>query len=47
MFGADAADFDPRRPLPDGVAPYGLSFGSGMHACIGQDLAGGVVPERR
>jgi len=25
------------------VAPYGLSFGSGMHACIGQDLAAGLV----
>ena len=28
---------------PDGVPPYGLSFGSGMHACIGQDLAAGLV----
>jgi cytochrome P450 len=42
VFG-DAADaFDPTRVLPDGVAPWGLSFGSGMHACIGQDLAGGL-----
>ena len=44
VFGPSAADFDPDRSLPDGVAPYGLSFGYGMHACIGQDLAGGVVP---
>ena len=44
VFGADAADFNPYRELPDGVFPYGLSFGSGMHACIGQDLAGGVLP---
>jgi cytochrome P450 len=43
-FGDDAGEFNPRRPLPDGVAPYGLSFGSGMHACIGQDMAGGLVP---
>ena len=42
VFGPDAASFDPTRELPDGVAPWGLSFGSGMHACIGQDLAGGL-----
>ncbi len=44
VFGADAAEFNPRRELPAGVAPFGLSFGSGMHVCIGQDLAAGVVP---
>lgn len=44
VFGDDAALFNPYRTLPDGVFPYGLSFGSGMHACIGQDLAGGVLP---
>ena len=42
IFGEDAADFNPHRVLPDGVAPWGLSFGSGMHACIGSDLAGGL-----
>ena len=44
VFGPDAAEFNPYRALPDGVFPYGLSFGNGMHACIGQDLAGGVLP---
>ena len=44
VFGANAEEFDPRRPLPAGVAPFGLSFGGGMHVCIGQDLAAGVVP---
>jgi cytochrome P450 len=44
VFGEDAAEFDPYRRLPDGVPPYGLSFGGGMHACIGQVLAGGNVP---
>ncbi|GAA0607322.1 hypothetical protein GCM10009547_06570 [Sporichthya brevicatena] len=44
VFGEDAAEFNPRRPLPPGVAPFGLSFGGGMHVCIGQDLAAGVVP---
>ena len=43
VFGDDADDFQPHRALPDGVAPYGLSFGSGMHACIGQDLAAGLL----
>ncbi len=43
VFGDTADDFDPRRQLPEGVPPYGLSFGSGMHACIGQDLAAGLV----
>jgi cytochrome P450 len=42
VFGEDAQDFNPHRQLPDGVSPWGLSFGSGMHACIGQDLAGGL-----
>lgn len=44
VFGDDAHDFNPNRSLPDGVAPYGLSFGLGMHACIGQDMAAGLVP---
>ncbi|MGI9612230.1 MAG: cytochrome P450 [Acidimicrobiales bacterium] len=44
VFGDDANEFDPNRSLPDGVAPYGLSFGLGMHACIGQDMAAGLVP---
>ncbi len=43
VFGADAADFNPYRETPQGVAPFGLSFGAGMHVCIGQDLAAGVV----
>ena len=43
IFGPDAADFNPHRTLPDRIPAYGLSFGSGMHACIGQDLAAGLV----
>ena len=43
IFGADAADFNPHRETPDGVPAYGLSFGSGMHACIGMDLAAGLL----
>ncbi len=41
VFGDDADRFDPRRVAHDGAAPWGLSFGSGMHACIGQELAAG------
>tara|TARA_B100000029_G_scaffold513815_2_gene614534 strand:- start:19 stop:1218 length:1200 start_codon:yes stop_codon:yes gene_type:complete len=43
LFGEDAAIFNPNRELPDNVSPWGLSFGQGMHACIGQDLAAGLV----
>lgn len=43
-FGPDADAFDPHRELPPGVAPWGLSFGLGMHACIGQELAAGGDP---
>ncbi len=42
VFGARAECFDPHREVPDGVAPWGLSFGMGMHACIGQELAAGT-----
>jgi cytochrome P450 len=44
VFGGNADDFDPHRQLAPGVAPWGLSFGLGMHACIGQDLAAGLDP---
>ena len=44
VFGADAGSFNPHRPLPDGVAPWGHSFGGGMHACIGGELDGGIDP---
>jgi cytochrome P450 len=43
VFGVSAEEFDPHRTTPDGVPAYGLSFGSGMHACIGQDLAAGLL----
>jgi len=43
VFGANAAEFDPLRETPDGISLYGLSFGSGMHACIGQDMAAGLT----
>ena len=42
-FGDDADRFNPHRVVPDRVAPYGLSFGMGMHACIGENLAAGLI----
>ena len=45
VFGEDAATFAPGRPLPAGVPPWGLTFGGGVHACIGMELDGGVVQE--
>jgi hypothetical protein len=43
VFGDRADQFDPHRALPDDVSPWGLSFGHGVHACLGQELAGGLA----
>ncbi len=45
VFGPTAGDFDPDRVLPPDVALHGMSFGHGVHACIGQELAVGVDPD--
>ena len=45
MFGEDAKEFNPNRKAPSGQNVYGLSFGLGMHSCIGRNLAAGVVPK--
>jgi cytochrome P450 len=44
IFGADADRFNPHRAIPTGHLPFGLSFGIGVHSCLGRDLDGGVVP---
>ena len=44
IFGDDAAEYNPHRPAPRGASPYGLSFGIGMHSCIGLNLAAGMLP---
>ena len=44
IFGSDAQLFNPNRPLPNGVWPFGLTFGLGVHACMGRALDGGVLP---
>jgi hypothetical protein len=45
IFGSDAEEFNPYRQTNRKSAPYGLSFGLGMHACIGRTLAVGVTPK--
>lgn len=42
VFGNDAAAFDPYRETPAGVKPWGLSFGGGIHTCIGRQLVTGL-----
>ncbi|MFN3216759.1 MAG: cytochrome P450 [Acidimicrobiales bacterium] len=46
VFGDDAETFRPRRAVPEGVPPWGASFGGGTHACIGAELDGGLEPPR-
>lgn len=46
VFGRDAGVFDPERTMPDEVPRNGVSFGHGMHHCIGQELAVGIDPDR-
>lgn len=43
VWGPGADRFDPGRDLPDGVPPWGHSFGGGMHSCIGMELDGGFL----
>jgi cytochrome P450 len=44
IFGADADVFNPHRVVSEGVPPWGLTFGVGVHTCLGRDLDGGVLP---
>lgn len=44
IFGETANQFDPYREAPTSANLYGVSFGLGMHSCIGRNLAEGVLP---
>ena len=44
IFGPDADVFNPHRVVSEGVPPWGLTFGVGVHTCLGRDLDGGVLP---
>lgn len=45
VWGADGDAFDPWRTPPERVPAWGLSLGSGMHHCIGAELAAGAQLE--
>ena len=45
VFGADAEDYNPYRETPRGVPETGITFGIGIHACLGKNLAAGVLPK--
>jgi cytochrome P450 len=45
VWGADAGEFDPFRSVPPDASPWGYTFGHGIHACLGMELAGGLEPE--
>ncbi|MBF9032694.1 cytochrome P450 [Rhodobacterales bacterium HKCCE2091] len=42
VFGPDGRYFNPYRAIPDGMRPWGLTFGMGSHSCIGQNLVTGI-----
>ncbi len=44
IFGADAAAFNPDRQVPQGIDRTGLTFGIGIHSCLGKNLAAGTLP---
>lgn len=44
LFGDRADVFDPYRVIPAESAPWGLTFGTGFHACVGMEMAGGLAP---
>jgi hypothetical protein len=43
VFGDDAAAFNPQRIIEGRVSPAGMSFGGGMHVCLGMNLVAGTV----
>lgn len=44
IYGADAHQFNPERTVAAGHELFGLTFGTGVHTCLGRDLDGGLVP---
>lgn len=44
IFGGDPGVFNPYREIQRGVAETGITFGIGIHACLGKNLAAGTLP---
>jgi hypothetical protein len=44
-FGDDAAAFNPQRGKFPPHMPYGITFGVGVHSCLGKNLAAGDIPK--
>ena len=42
LFGPDALQFNPHRPFNRRPPPWGLTFGAGVHTCIGRALVTGL-----
>lgn len=42
VFGEDARYFNPYRETPKKMQPWGMTFGLGVHSCIGQNLVTGI-----
>ena len=45
LFGAAVEAFNPHRQVADKVPPFGITFGVGIHTCVGRELAAGVLPK--
>ena len=45
IFGDDGAEFNPYREKHRGVTETGITFGIGIHACLGKNLAAGTLPK--
>ena len=43
VFGEDAGEFNPLRAVQGRISPAGMSFGGGMHVCLGMNLVAGTV----
>jgi cytochrome P450 len=43
VYGPSAGRYDPHRVVPESREPYGLTFGVGVHTCLGRDLDGGMA----
>jgi len=43
-FGEDAGSFNPYRTKIPPRMPYGVTFGVGVHTCLGKNLAAGDLP---